>query len=138
MKILVSNCLLGLDCRYDGKGCNDEKVREFLKGHVVIGVCPEVVGGLSIPRSPAERIGDKIIAKSGVDVTDEYMSGARYALEIAKKNEVDLCLLKAKSPSCGKGKIYDGSFEGKLIDGNGVTCELLEKNGFKVISEKDL
>ena len=138
MKILVSKCLTGCPCRYDGKSCPSEKVNEFLKGHTVFAVCPEQDGGLSTPRSPAERIGDKIIAKSGVDVTNEYLLGAQKALELAIKEKVDLCLLKAKSPSCGTGMIYDGTFSGNLIEGNGVTSELLTKHGFKVITENDI
>ena len=138
MKVLVSKCLTGCPCRYDGKSCPNEKVNEFLLGKEVFAVCPEQDGGLTTPRSPAERIGDKIIAKSGADVTKEYLLGAEKALETAINNGVDLCLMKAKSPSCGKGKIYDGTFLGNLVDGNGVTSELLLKNGFKVITENDL
>ncbi len=138
MKILVSKCLTGCPCRYDGKSCENKKVTEFLTNHQVFAVCPEQDGGLSTPRSPAEIIGDKIIAKNGNDVTKEYTLGAKKALQVAKDNNVDLCLLKAKSPSCGKGMIYDGTFSGNLIQGNGVTCKLLQENGFKVISENDI
>lgn len=138
MKILVSNCLLGIPCRYKGDGVESQKVKEFIKGHTVIGVCPEVVGGLPIPRDPAEIINGKLISNKGKDVTEEYMRGANFALKMAKENNVDLCILKAKSPSCGTGKIYDGTFKGVLIDGDGVTAKLLKENGFKVISENDL
>ncbi len=138
MVILVSNCILGLSCRYKGDSQKNDKVLEFLKGHTVIGVCPEVYGGLPIPRDPAEIVGDKLISSKGKDVTENYMKGAYFALEIAKKNNVDLCILKAKSPSCGSGKIYDGTFQGKLIEGDGVTAKLLKENGFKVITEEDL
>lgn len=138
MKILVSKCLTGCPCRYDGKSCGNEKVTKFLSGHQVFAVCPEQDGGLSTPRSPAEIIGDKIIAKNGNDVTKEYTLGAQKALQVAKENNVDLCILKAKSPSCGKSMIYDGTFSGNLIEGNGVTCKLLQENGFKVISENEI
>lgn len=138
MVILVSNCLLGIECRYKGDSQKNDKVLEFLKGHTVIGVCPEVMGGLPIPRDPAEIVGDKLLTPKGKDVTKEYATGANLTLQIAKANKVDLCILKAKSPSCGTGKIYDGTFQGQLIDGNGVTSKLLQENGFKVITENDL
>ncbi len=137
-KVLVSKCLLGIPCRYDGKGKTCENVLEFLKDKEMVVVCPEVMGGLSIPRNPAEIIGENIISNAGVDVTKEYMSGANQALEMALREKVDICLLKSRSPSCGCGQIYDGTFSGNLIDGNGCTAELLLNNGFVVISEEDL
>lgn len=138
MKILVSNCLLGVNCRYDGKNCFNKKVLNFIKGNEVIGVCPEDAGGLPTPRQPAEKVDDKIIAKDGKDVTKEYNRGADYALQLAKNKKVDLVILKSNSPSCGKGKIYDGTFSGNLTDGYGVTAKLLIENGFKVITENDI
>ncbi len=101
-------------------------------------VCPEVMGGLSTPRNPAEIIGDKVISSVGDDVSAEYFSGANIALEIAKAENVDLCILKSRSPSCGKGEIYDGTFSGTLQAGNGCTASLLMQNGFEVISENDI
>ncbi len=138
MVILVSDCLLGKNCRYKGDNCYSEKVAEFVKGHTVIGVCPEQAGGLPTPRFPAERQGDKIINSIGQDVTKEYSAGAEYALKLAKENSVDLCIMKAKSPSCGSGIIYDGSFSGNLKSGDGATSELLKKHGFKVVTENDI
>ena len=138
MKILVSNCLLGVNCRYDGKNCLSSKVMKFLKGNEVIGVCPEDAEGLPTPRQPSEIVGNKVFAKDGVDVTKEYMAGANYALQLAKNKKVDLVLLKSHSPSCGKGVIYDGTFSGKFTRGDGVTAKLLEENGFKVITEEDI
>lgn len=138
MKILVSSCLLGENCRYKGDNCRNDKVVEFCKNHTVFSVCPEVLGGMSTPRNPSERVGSLVLSSKGADVTEFYNKGAEIALSVAKANNVDLCILKAKSPSCGSGIIYDGSFSGKLTQGFGVTAELLTKNGFKVISENDL
>ena len=116
MKVLVSNCLLGVNCRYNGETRKNEKVLEFLKDKAVIGVCPELAGGLPIPRDPSEIVGNKVISKSGKDVTEEYLKGASIALKLAQENNVDLVIFKAKSPSCGVGLIHDGSFSGNIIN----------------------
>lgn len=137
-KILVSACLMGYDCRYKGDGCKNEKVLELAKDNILIPVCPEQLGGLPTPRYPAEKVGADIIAKSGADVTAEYIRGAELALKIAQANEVDLCILKANSPSCGKGVIYDGTFSGAKTAGNGVTAEKLLAAGFEVITENGI
>lgn len=137
-KILVSACLLGIDCKYSGGNNLNEKVLEYIKDYEVIPVCPEIMGGLSTPRPPSERIGDKVLNNQGTDVTNEYKKGALETLKLAKLFNVKKALLKAKSPSCGKGKIYDGTFTSTLIEGNGVTVDLLESNGIEVISEQDL
>lgn len=137
-KILVSACLLGIDCKYSGGNNLNEKVLEYIKDYEVIPVCPEIMGGLSTPRPPSERIGDKVLNNQGTDVTNEYTKGALETLKLAKLFNVKKALLKAKSPSCGKGKIYDGTFTSTLIEGNGVTVDLLESNGIEVISEQDL
>ena len=138
MKILVSSCLLGENCRYKGDNCRNEKVLALKGEHELIGMCPEVMGGLSTPRALSERVGDKVISSEGKDVTENYRAGAEAALEIAKKEKVDYCIFKAKSPSCGCGKIYDGTFSGKLVEGNGVTSELFLKNGFSIKTEESL
>ena len=137
-KILVSACLLGIDCKYSGGNNLNEKVLEYIKDYEVIPVCPEIMGGLSTPRPPSERIGDKVLNNQGTDVTNEYTKGALETWKLAKLFNVKKALLKAKSPSCGKGKIYDGTFTSTLIEGNGVTVDLLESNGIEVISEQDL
>lgn len=137
-KILVSNCLLGCECRYKGDSCRCDKILSLASEHTLIGVCPEQAGGLSTPRAPAEIQGDKVIANTGVDVTEQYMKGAQTALYMAKLNNVDFAIFKAKSPSCGKGIIYDGTFSGNLIKGNGVTTQLLLDNGFDVYNEEEL
>ena len=138
MKVLVSNCLLGINCRYKGDNCKNEKVLEFLKDKEVIGICPEQAGGLPTPRDPSEIVKDKVVSKAGKDVTAEYKKGAKMALKLAQDNKVDLVLFKAKSPSCGCGLIYDGTFSGNKIPGNGIASQLLLDNGFKVITEEDL
>lgn len=138
MKVLVSNCLLGINCRYKGDNCKNEKVLEFLKDKEVIGICPEQAGGLPTPRDPSEIVKDKVVSKAGKDVTAEYKKGAKMALKLAQDNKVDLVLFKAKSPSCGCGLIYDGTFSGNKIPGNGISSQLLLDNGFKVITEEDL
>ncbi len=137
-KILVSNCLLGCECRYKGDGCLCEKILELAKDHTIIGVCPEQAGGLPTPRAPSEIQGDKLITSKGEDVTKQYLRGANTALFLAKLNKVDFAILKAKSPSCGKGIIYDGTFSGKLTSGNGVTAKLLLDNGIPVYNENEL
>lgn len=139
MKILVSKCLLGENCRYAGDNCKNERVLALAdEGNQLIGVCPEVLGGLPTPRQPSEIVGDKVISKTGNDVTMEYVSGAQKALEIAKENGVDYCIFKAKSPSCGCGVIYDGTFSGKLIEGNGITVKLFLENGYVIKNENNI
>lgn len=137
-KILVSACLFGNNCRYKGDNCLSEKLLDLGKDNVLIPVCPEQLGGLPTPRHPAERVGEKIISDIGVDVTEEYERGANLAVEIAKANAVDYCVLKANSPSCGKGVIYDGTFTGGKREGNGVTVDKLLAEGFIVITENEL
>ncbi len=137
MNILISACLMGRKCRYDGKDKNEIDL-SALKGHNLFPVCPEVDGGLSVPRPPAERVGPYIINNEGNDVTAEYTKGAEAALQTAFENNCNIAILKAKSPSCGKGKIYDGTFSRTLTDGNGVTAELLQKNGITVYTENEI
>lgn len=146
--ILVSSCLCGEKCKYSGGDNYSEAVMAYCKDKDMIQVCPEVMGGLSIPRSPAEIIGGtaqdvlegraKVVSKDGRDFTSAFVKGAKEVLEIAKANQVEEAILKANSPSCGKGMIYDGSFGGKLIEGNGLTVQLLLNAGIKVKTEKDL
>ncbi|UCD04583.1 MAG: DUF523 domain-containing protein [Candidatus Woesearchaeota archaeon] len=135
---LCSACLLGIKCRYDGRSKPSDKVLELSKKEVLIPVCPEQLGGLPTPRIPQEIVGDRVINKSGEDVTENFNKGAEEVLEIARIFGVKEAILKQKSPSCGCGKISDGTFSGNVIDGDGVTTELLKKNGIKVISEEDI
>lgn len=136
-KILVSACLLGVSVRYDGKSKANEELIEKLKDYDFIPICPEVWGGLSTPRVPSEIINDKVINKDGIDVTDNYMRGAIETLNLARKFNIKKAILKSKSPSCGKNRIYDGSFTGTLIDGNGITAKLLMDNDIEVLTEDE-
>ncbi len=136
--ILVSSCLLGCACRYKGDDCKNEKILELAKEHILLGVCPEQMGGLETPRDPSEIVGDKVLSCAGRDVTAQYQKGAEAALYLAKLNHVDFAILKAKSPSCGKGLIYDGTFTGNKIPGNGVTVSLLLENDIPVYTEDEL
>ena len=136
--ILVSSCLLGCACRYKGDDCKNERILALAKEHVLLGVCPEQMGGLETPRAPSEIVGDKVMSNAGRDVTAEYRKGAEAALYLAQLNRADFAILKAKSPSCGKGLIYDGTFSGSKVPGNGVTAALLLENGIPVYTEEEL
>ena len=136
-RILVSACLLGLKVRFDGKEKTNEEVVEKLKNYDFVPVCPEIFGGLSTPRVPAEIRENKVINKEGIDVTSNYVRGAEEVLKLAKKFNIKKAVLKSKSPSCGKGKVYDGTFSGNLVDGYGITAKLLMDNGIEVLSEDD-
>lgn len=136
--ILVSACLLGLDCKYDGGNNYNKNIEKLKNKYNLIPVCPEIFGGLSTPRHPSERLKEKIITKTGNDVTIQYKKGAEETLKLAKLYNVKLAVLKERSPSCGKGKIYDGTFSHNIIDGNGVTAELLLKNGIKIYGESEM
>ena len=138
MKILVSACLLGVPCRYDAKSKPDERVIALSKKHELIPVCAEVLGGLETPRIPAEIVGDKVLRRDGVDVTREYHSGSQCVLDIAIQNSCKIAILKSKSPSCGKGKIYDGTYTKTLKDGNGICADLLVKNNITVLTEREI
>jgi uncharacterized protein YbbK (DUF523 family) len=135
-KILVSACLLGTNCKYSGGNNYSEEVMEYLKDYEIIPICPEQLGGLPTPRPASEIIGDKVINNEGTDVTSNYQKGAEETLKIAKLLGIKKALLKAKSPSCGNGKIYDGTFSGTLIDGDGITTKLLKENNIEVITIK--
>lgn len=133
-KILVSACLIGVNCKYNGENNFQEEIIEFLKDYEIIPVCPEILGGLPTPRTPSEIIKDRIKTQNNVDVTNEYKKGAEETLKIAKLLGIKKALLKAKSPSCGNGKIYDGTFTKTLIDGDGITTKLLKENDIEVIT----
>ena len=138
MNILISGCLLGLKCRYDGKEKKLPEIEKLIELYNLIPICPEQLGGLPTPRIPAERVKDRVITQVGVDVTKEYQIGAEEALKIAKLYNCKKAILKEKSPSCGCGKIYDGTFSRNLIVGNGVTADLLLKNGIEVFGESEI
>lgn len=138
MVIGVSACLLGENCKYSGGNNYSERVIEYIKGHEVVSICPEVLGGLSIPRDPAEIVDGIVKHKDGSSVDKEFRDGAKKALEILKDKGAELVILQSRSPSCGVDSIYDGTFSGKLIPGNGVFVELLKSEGLKVIDVENL
>lgn len=146
--IAVSACLLGIDCKYSGGNNRNENVIEFVKDKPFIAICPEQMGGLCTPRNPSEIKGGRgedvlnkkatVISNTGADVTDNFVKGAVESFKLAELSGVDMAILKNGSPSCGSSRIYDGSFSGVKISGEGVTTALFRKNGIKVISEDDI
>ncbi|MEA4932780.1 MAG: DUF523 domain-containing protein [Lawsonibacter sp.] len=140
MNILVSYCLLGEPCRYDGKSVPVEALQALRRaGHTLVPVCPEKLGGLPTPRAPAELQPDgRVLNREGEDVTDAYLEGARLALEIAGQRGCTLAVLKANSPSCGSRLIYDGTFSGRRICGQGMTARLIAEAGIPVVDEDGL
>ena len=135
---LCSACLLGIPCRYDGTSKPNVKVLSLSQRELLIPICPEQLGGLPTPREAAERKGSHVVTESGQDVTAPFRQGADAVVLIAKRVGAKEAILKQKSPSCGCGKIFDGTFSGKLIDGDGLTTEALKKAGVAVISEEEL
>ena len=138
MKILVSACLLGENCKYSGGNNRSEAVLRFLKGHEVIPVCPEVLGGLPVPREPAEIVDGTVRVRTGRSVDEEYRRGAGKALAIGRERGAELAVLQPRSPSCGCREIYDGTFSHKRIPGKGVFAQLLEENGIKAVDADEL
>ena len=144
--ILVSSCLAGLEVRYNGTHCLNNKLSRLVIENKAVTICPELLGGFSTPRNPAEIVGGdgadvldgraRVIDKSGEDVTEFYVKGAYVTLEKALQLKATIVVLKENSPSCGSSMIYNGEFNGKKITGNGVTSALLKRNGIHVISEK--
>lgn len=144
--IMVSSCLAGLEVRYNGTHSLDNRISKLVGENKAVTICPELLGGFSTPREPAEIVGGdgidvldgkaKVVEKSGKDVTELYIKGAYATLEKAKKINATTVVLKENSPSCGSSMIYNGEFKGKKIAGNGVTSALLKRNGLQVISEE--
>ncbi len=135
--ILVSTCLLGVPCRYDGTAKADERILSLAKTRHLIPVCPEQLGGLPTPRPPAERSGTRVLTRDDRDVTAQFQRGAEETLRLARLFSCRIAILKANSPSCGSGQIYDGCFCGRTIPGDGMTAALLKQEGLTVLSEKD-
>lgn len=138
MKIMVSACLLGENCKYNGGNNYNENVMEYIKGHEVISVCPEVLGGLPTPRVPSEIVNGVVTTRDGRDVDSEFKLGAEIALKKAIEENVDLVILQSRSPSCGVKQIYDGSFSGTKIDGQGIFAKLLIENNIRMVDVEDL
>ena len=136
--ILISACLLGAACRYDG-GSNPVLSVEALMGRCqLVPVCPEQLGGLATPRPPAERWGDRVVTKDGADVTEAYRRGAEETLRLCRLLGCEAAVLKERSPSCGYGEIYDGTHSGTLTAGEGATAALLAANGIPVYGESQI
>lgn len=138
MNILVSACLMGINCRYNGKSEIISELEELKSKYNLVPVCPEIYGGLKTPRNPAEIVSDKVLTNKGEDVTENYAKGAKEILKFAKFYNCEYAILKERSPSCGFGNIYDGTFSKSLIDGNGITADLLAKNGVRIIGESKI
>ncbi|MFT0802804.1 DUF523 domain-containing protein [Bacillus swezeyi] len=146
--ILVSSCLAGVECRYNGTHSYVEKINRLVEDNKAMIVCPELLGGFQTPREPAEISGGTgedvlngdavIMTTSGENVTDLYLKGAYKTLELAKQIRADTVVLKENSPSCGSSRIYDGSFSNQKIAGNGITAALLKREGFRVVSEHQI
>ncbi|MDD4583668.1 MAG: DUF523 domain-containing protein [Eubacteriales bacterium] len=141
---IISACLLGTDCKYNSGNNYCEAVEKLIKGHNYIAVCPEVAGGFSTPRRPAEIRKGRVYRPDGEDVTEGFWEGAKMVFnEVQRKSqeageEIEMAILKARSPSCGSGTIYDGAFSGTVIKGDGVFAQLLKQKGIKVITEEDI
>lgn len=135
---LCSACLLGINCRYNGEKKPNKKVLDLIPKETLIPICPEQMGGLATPRAAAEIKDGRVVNNEGTDVTKEFKQGAEEVLSIAKLHNIKEAILKQRSPSCGCGLIYDGTFSGNIIKGDGVTTKLLKKNGINVITEEDL
>lgn len=138
MKLMISACLLGARCRYDGAAKPQEWVNKLAEKHTLVPICPEQLGGLPTPRVPSERRGERVMSKIGTDVTEQYRRGAEEALRLYQLLGCEAAVLKERSPSCGRGEIYDGSFTGTLISGDGVTAERFAAEGIPVYGESQI
>lgn len=138
MNLLISACLMGVKCRYDGKQKKIPELDRLVEKYVLIPVCPEVLGGLPTPRVPSERRGEAVVTRDGRDVTENYRLGARETLRICQMTHTDCALLKERSPSCGCGSIYDGTFTGTLCPGDGVCAALLKQHGVRLYGESQV
>lgn len=135
--ILVSKCLAGYDCCWDGGTNLVPEIKALVDQGLAVTACPEVLGGLPTPREPSEIKDSSVVNKAEVDVTAEFKAGAEKALAIYKENNCTCAILKANSPSCGKGTVYNGLFDGGLVTGNGITAQLFLDHGIKVYTEQE-
>ena len=136
--IIVSACLAGLETNYLGEAWPHPKVLKLIKEGKALPICPEQLGGLSTPRPPAERRGMGVVTRDGRDVTEQFKKGAEEAARLVELSGAEKAILKAKSPSCGVGCTYDGTFSDTLVDGDGVTAEMLRKMGLQLFTEDDI
>jgi uncharacterized protein YbbK (DUF523 family) len=138
MKIVVSACLLGRNCKYNGGNNYDEKVVAFLEGKEVIEVCPEVLAGLGVPRTPIEIRDGEVVSRDGNSVDTAIRAAVAQVLQGIRDEQIECCILKSRSPTCGVHQIYDGTFSGTLIDGAGVLAQALKEAGYRVLDDEDL
>ena len=138
MVILVSACLLGENCKYNGGNNRNERVLRYVQGHEVIPVCPEVLGGLPCPRKPVEWVGERVLTRDGDDCTENFRIGVQKALEVISDQQVDLAILQSRSPTCGVKQIYDGTFSGVRIDGQGALAKALAAQGIPLMDAEDV
>ncbi len=138
MKLMISACLLGENVKYNGGNNQNDLLLRLVKNHTVIPVCPEVLGGLPVPRIPAEIVNGTVTNRNGESVDGAFRAGAEKALALAKQEKPDLIILQSRSPSCGVKEIYDGTFSGTLVPGMGVFAALAKEAGFKVIDIEDV
>ena len=137
-KVVVSACLLGTNCKYNGGNNYSEKVAEFIRDREVIQVCPEVLAGLGTPRTPIEICGDRVMDRTGNDVTAPLTATVEQILKTIAPEDIDCVILKSRSPTCGVKQVYDGSFSGTLVDGAGILAQALIRGGYRVIDAEDL
>ena len=137
-KIVVSACLLGTNCKYNGGNNYSEKVAEFIRDREVIQVCPEVLAGLGTPRTPIEICSDRVMDRTGNDVTAPLTAAVEQILKTIAPEDIDCVILKSRSPTCGVKQVYDGSFSGTLVDGAGILAQALIRGGYRVIDAEDL
>ena len=138
MKVVVSACLLGENCKYNGGNNRNPAVLDFIRGKEVIPVCPEVLAGLGTPRVPIENLGDKVVTQEGKDVTEALRGAVEQILTRLSGEDVECVILKSRSPTCGVKQVYDGSFSGTLVDGMGVLARALRDAGYRVIDAEDI
>ena len=138
MKVLVSACIMGVNCKYNGKSNENIAAMNFLKDKEVISICPEVLAGMKIPRSCAEIVDGRVVDENGNDVSLEYDKAVAVALSKIQNEEIDLVILQSRSPTCGVNQIYDGSFTGKLIPGMGLFAKALKQRGYNVIDVEEI
>ena len=138
MTILVSACLLGENYKYNGGNNRNERVLRYVEGHEIIPVCPEILGGLPCPRKPVEWVGDRVLTRDGDDCTENFRLGVQRAMDIIASKHVDLAILQSRSPTCGVKQIYDGTFSGVRIDGQGALARELKERGIPLMDAEDV
>ena len=138
MVILVSACLLGENCKYNGGNNRNERVLRYVQGHEVIPVCPEVLGGLPCPRKPVEWVGERVLTRDGDDCPEAFRLGVQRAMDIIADRQIDLAILQSRSPTCGVKQIYDGTFSGVRIDGQGALAKALAAQGIPLMDAEDV